>query len=68
MLMSTWTINTDDSKTALERHNAVRIRRGSNLARFGLAPGGRCLAPGTVLTARFVRAPRTALAVRSIHP
>jgi hypothetical protein len=53
--MATWIPNTDDNKTSLKRGNAVRIRKGSYLAQYGLAPGGRRLAPGTVLTARFVR-------------
>jgi hypothetical protein len=50
-----WIINTDDNKTSLKRGNAVRIRKGSYLCKYGLGPGGRRLAPGTVLTARFVR-------------
>jgi hypothetical protein len=53
--MKMWKPNTDDAKTSLKKHNAVRIRKGSYLAEYGLAPGGRCLAPGTVITARFVK-------------
>jgi hypothetical protein len=50
-----WIPNTDDPKTSLNKRNAVRIKKGSYLARYGLAPGGRCLPPGTVVSARFVR-------------
>jgi hypothetical protein len=53
--MSTWIPNTDDNKTSLKKHNAVRIRKGSYLAQYGLAPGGRRYPPGHVITARFVR-------------
>jgi hypothetical protein len=53
--MATWIPNPDDNKTSWKKHNAVRIRKGSYLAKYGLAPGGRCLPPGTVLTARFTR-------------
>jgi hypothetical protein len=57
--MSTWILNTDDNKTSLKKKNAVRIRKGSYLSQYGLAPGGRRLSPGTVLTARFVRVTRS---------
>jgi hypothetical protein len=53
--MATWIPNTDDNKTSLQKKNAVRVRRGSYLSKYGLAPGGRCLRPGTVITARFVK-------------
>jgi hypothetical protein len=53
--MATWIPNTDDPKTSLTKRNAVRIRKGSFLSRYGLAPGGRRYPVGHVITARFVK-------------
>ena len=57
-----WIPNTDDTKTSLRKGNAVRIKRGSQLAKYGLAPGGRCAPPGTVIRARYVRETKLATA------
>jgi hypothetical protein len=53
--MATWIPNPDDAKTSLTKRNAARIKKGSYLARYGLAPGGRCYPPGYVIAARFIR-------------